>query len=133
VLNNPEKAIDRWYGKESIHLHDGHINSICYTLAVEGSQISESQKEFFKEVFEKYNKLWPSIAEKIIELEPKFNKLQPFITCLGNNLLFYAPSRVNKETYDFMLGYELKDGESIIASYFFCYRNWQLEFYEVVS
>jgi hypothetical protein len=102
-------------------------------LAVKGTDITESQKIFVKEILDEYSFLWPAIAEKILELEPSVFEIEDLLKNFGNRLILYSPGRVNSGAYDFMLGYELMEGKNLLRSYFFGYRNWQLEFYDKVE
>lgn len=133
MLKHPKKAVDRWYGNEPMLLHGGRINQISYTFRVESSEITESQKALFVEVFSKYNLLLPIISRKILDSNPALVSFEWFTQRIGSRILFYAPGFVNSEVYDFMLGYEENENECITSTYFFGFRNWNLEYFEIFS
>jgi len=120
LLGEIEHHIDRWVGKMSwTYPHIGS-NSLRFTITADSEGPSEEQKMIVTELKANYETLWPHIHSEIINL------VHQNAPIFKPDVLLFIPGVIGTETYDFILGYELKNEDTPNAAYFLAFDNWKI-------
>ncbi len=125
-LGELECFVDRWAGDASWGFPCSGTTHVRFSIRSGEPGPTPEQRDLFREIRSRYESLWPDVARKLLVLQHSIRSADDLASSLESRLLLFIPGDVSGEEFDFMLGYEFKERETVTSACFVGFRRWQI-------
>ena len=127
ILGEVKQHLDAWIGEKRWVFPGSGMEALRFRIRADERGPSAEQKQLVVELIERYESLWPKIAQKLVELNPAVKKIDELSANLKPILLLSVPGIVGTEEFDFTLGYEFTNKEKANEGYFLSFGSWEIK------
>lgn len=119
--------IDAWNGEVAQTFECSGTQSIKLSIRANKDGPTDKQKKLFKDLTDRYEVLWPTIAKELIKLNPAIKDSAELPSSLDPQLLLYIPGVIGDQVFDFTIGFKFKSDRGKFTAYFVSYVGWEIK------